>query len=143
MTEATILVQLPPNADSGGVAWAECSASDGSDKGKRVVKATASLVPPRIASAPTSAKSRELVTVRGSGFGPARGDGDGLYFVSPRGDVRAADGSCAGAAWGDSAVSACVPASLAPGSRWQLRVQAGDELALALASAPLIVAAAK
>lgn len=144
MTEATILVQLPPSADSGGVAWAECSASGGSDKGKRViVKATAALVPPRIASAPTSATLRELVTVRGSGFGPARGAGDGLYFVSPRGDVRAADDSCAGADWADSAVSACVPASLAPGSRWQLRVQAGDELALAPASAPLVVAAAK
>lgn len=141
MTEATILVQLPPNADGGAVAWAECSATGGSDKAKRVVKATAALVPPRIASAPTSARPGDLVSVRGSGFGPARGDSDGLYFVSLRGDVRAADGSCAGAAWADAAVSACVPASMPAGSRWQLRVQAGEELALALA--PLVVAAAK
>ncbi|HEX4460401.1 MAG TPA: hypothetical protein VIA18_20630 [Polyangia bacterium] len=138
LNEATVLVQLPTNADSGAVAWAECSATGGDDKAKRVVKATAALVPPRIASAPKSAKPRELVTVRGNGFGPTRGDGDGLYFVSPRGDVHAADGNCAGATWADSAVSACVPASLAPGSRWQLRVQAGDELALT--AAPLVVA---
>ncbi len=137
--EATILVQLPENAAA--VAWAECTASSGQDEGKskRVVKATAALVPPRIAGAPKTAKPRELVSVRGGGFGPVRGDGDGLYFVSLGGEVRAADRDCAGAAWSDSAVSACVPPSLAPGS-WQLRVQAGDELALA--PTPLVIAAA-
>ena len=139
--EATILIQLPENVAA--VTWAECTASEGSDanngKSKRVVKATAALGPPRIASAPKAAKWRELVSVRGTGFGPVRGDGDGLYFVSARGDVRAADRGCAGAAWADALVSACVPPSLAPGS-WQLRVQAGDELALA--PAPLVVAAA-
>ena len=139
LTEPTVLVQLPDNAV--GNAWAECSAS-GSDK--RAVRVTASLVPPRITSAPTTARPGALISVRGSGFGPIRGDRDdrggrdGLYFVSPRGAVHAADHGCAGATWSDALVSACVPPTLTAGS-WQLRVQAGDELALA--AAPLAIAA--
>jgi hypothetical protein len=138
LTEPTVLVQLPDNAVG---TWAECSASGGDKRGVRV---TASLVPPRIASAPTSARSGALIAVRGSGFGPVRGDRgadgnrDSLYFVSPRGAVHAADHGCAGAAWSDALVSACVPPALTAGS-WQLRVQAGGELALA--TAPLTIAA--
>jgi hypothetical protein len=135
LTEATVLVQLADNTS--GNAWAECSATGGD---QRTARATASLVPPRIAGAPikTTARPGELVAVRGGGFGPVRSDGDGLYFVSPRGDVHAADRGCAGASWSDAVVSACVPPSLAAGS-WQLRVQAGEELALL--ATPLVVSA--
>jgi hypothetical protein len=72
-----------------------------------------------------------MVTVRGSGFGPARGSDDDLYFVSARGAVVAADADCRGAAWSDGAVSACVPPAALAAGAWQLRVQASGALALA------------
>ena len=122
--EPTALVQ-PPEL---GASWAECAAT-GADK--VVARAAHSLTPLAITAAPATAKVGELVTVRGSGFGPAPAGGDGIWLVPPgRGTARPADAACKGAAWSDAVVSACVPSS-ARGAGWQLRVQVGDELALA------------
>jgi hypothetical protein len=127
--EAALLVQLSEPVPAGG-AWVECTAT-GSDG--RAAKATASLVRPRIgALMPSRTQAgalHELVTVRGNGFAPIRGNNDALYFVAGAAAV-AADHGCAGAAWSDEAVSACVPASLPPGT-WQVRLQVGEALALA------------
>jgi hypothetical protein len=101
------------------------------------VHATRSLLAPAISAAPVAAKVGELVTVRGSGFGPEPIAGDGVWLVPARGASRVAEATCKGAAWSDTAVSACVPPS-ARGGVWQLRVQAGGELALA--ATPLSVA---
>jgi hypothetical protein len=134
--EAAILVTVGDVAPVGG-AWAECTATSADGRSARV---TGSLLAPRILSAPASLRAvgSPLITVSGSGFGPARGDGgDGLYFASAAGQVVAADHSCRGAAWADGTVSACVPASL-PAGRWQLRVQSGDELALSAAPLTLV-----
>jgi hypothetical protein len=125
--------------DVGGVAspWVECDAADADG---HTVKATAALMPPQISDSPRQLRARgvdDLVTVRGSGFPPAPGPDDGLYLVSERGTVVATDASCKGASWSQTVVSACVPPSL-PAGAWQLRVQAGD--GLALATAPLVVA---
>jgi hypothetical protein len=135
LQEPALLLTVGDPAPAAG-AWAECTVTG---KDGTIVKATASLLPPRIGGVmPVKTRAgapRQLVTVRGNGFSPIRGNTDALYFVAGK-TVVAADHACAGAAWSDQAVSACVPAALPAGS-WQLRVQAGE--ALALAPAPLQV----
>jgi hypothetical protein len=133
LDETALLVQIPDR----GPAWAECVAwgRDGV-----TVKAERALTPPAIASAPAKVKAGELVTVRGSGFGRVRGDGDGIYLVPPWGAARPLDSACKGAAWSDASVSGCLSPSLAaslPAGPLELRVQAADELARA--PQPLVV----
>ncbi|MGZ3440786.1 MAG: hypothetical protein ACXVDD_14785 [Polyangia bacterium] len=128
--EPTELVEPPAS----GVAWAECAAT-GDDK--KTVRATHSLAPLAVSAAPARAKVGELVTVRGSGFGPSPNEGDGIWLVPRFGAARAADVACKGASWSEVALSACVPPS-ARGASWQLRVQAAGELAVA--AQPLVVA---
>jgi hypothetical protein len=124
--EPTLLVQLPDNA--GPVTpWAECAVTG---DGNVTVRAARALVPPAVSAAPVKAAPGELVTVRGSGFGPSRNPDDAIYFVPAWGAARAADHACKGATWGDGAVSACVPASVGAGE-WQVRVQTSGELAIA------------
>jgi hypothetical protein len=105
--------------------WAECAATIDD---KLILRAAHSLAPLTVSAAPATAKVGELVTVRGSGFGPSPGGGDGIWLVPSRGAARLADHACKGATWADAAISACVPAS-ARGAAWQLRVQSGGELA--------------
>lgn len=128
--EATALVQ--PAEPAAG--WAECAATIDD---KLTLRAAHSLAPLTIATAPPTAKAGELVTVRGGGFGPLPGDGDGIWLVPRRGAALPADHACKGATWNETVMSACVPAS-ARGAAWQLRVQVGAELALA--PKPLTVA---
>lgn len=125
--EPVALVQLPDPVST--PVWAECAATG--DNGV-VARAAHALTPPVIAVASTKARAGEVVTARGSGFGPSRNDDDALWFVPSWGRARAADHACKGATWSDTSVSACLPPSLPPG-RWQLRVQAGGELATAAA----------
>jgi hypothetical protein len=126
--EPALLAQIPEAPPPGSV-WAECVAT-GDDH--VTVRASRALVPAAIAAAPTRARPGELVTVRGSGFGPTRNLDDAIYFVPAWGAARAADHACKGASWSDGVVSACVPRDLAPGP-WELRVQVGGELAIARA----------
>jgi len=128
--EPVELVQPPDKQTT----WAECAAT-GADN--TVVRATHSLLPIAVASAPVTAKVGELITVRGSGFGPSANVEDHLWLMPSWGRAFAADSSCKGAGWNDGAVSACVP-PMARGRSWQLRVQAADTLALA--PKPLVVA---
>jgi hypothetical protein len=121
-------------ASDSPTAWAECAATSADDK--LTLRAAHSLAPLTISATPAAAKVGELVTVRGGGFGPQPADGDGIWLVSARGKALAAD-NCKGAAWGETAVSACVPTA-ARGAAWQLRVQVGGDLALA--PKPLTVA---
>ena len=127
--EANELVLPPENAAT----WAECAAT-GSDG--VAVRATHSLVPLSVSAAPATAKVGELVVVRGAGFGPSPSEGDGIWLVPPWGAALPAD-NCKGAAWGEAAISACVPAA-ARGRAFQLRVQAKEQLAIA--PRPLVVA---
>ena len=124
--EPAILVQIPDGAAPAGV-WAACTAVG---EGGASVHAKRALVVPLVTATPATARPGELVTVRGGGFGPARGPDDGVWLVPAWGAAERADASCKGARWADDAVSACVPATLPAGS-WQLRVQAGGELAVA------------
>ena len=131
--EAELLVQIPDRPP----AWAACTAwgSDGV-----TVKAERALTMPTIAAAPEKVKAGERVTVAGSGFGRARGDGDGVYLVPAWGAARPLDHACKGAAWTDTSITACLPPSLAaslPAGPLELRVQAADELARA--PRPLVV----
>jgi hypothetical protein len=123
--EPAILVQIPNGAAPPGV-WAACTAIG---DGGTTVHATHALVMPLVTASPATARPGQLVTVRGGGFGPSRGPDDGLWLVPRWGAARPADTACKGARWGADAVSACVPATL-PAGIWQLRVQAGGELAL-------------
>jgi hypothetical protein len=128
--EPWLLVQLQGDSAPPGGSWAECDAAD--DAG-RAARAAVSLFAPVIGSWPRTLVGRagELVTVRGSGFGPARGDDDQLYFVGPRRAPFPADFACKGASWSDAAVSACVPAGGLGAGAWTLRVQASGALGLA------------
>ena len=130
-TDEAVALAQPPER---GVAWAECAAT-GADG--VVVRGSHSLSPLLIGAAPATAKPGELVTVHGGGFGPALGDGDGLWLVPRWGRALPADSSCKGAAWGETAVSACVPEA-ARGRTFALRVQTVD--GLAIAPRPLVVA---
>jgi hypothetical protein len=123
-TEAATLVSAP-EPPSG--LFAECTATDANN---RMVQRSRALAVPAIGAAPASARVGELISVRGSGFGPSRNPGDALWFVPPRGAARAADHACKGASWADAVITACVPPSVR-GGRWQLRVQAADDLGLA------------
>jgi len=123
------LVQPPPSPPT----WAECAAT-GADG--VVLRAAHSLVPIAVSAAPATAKAGELITVRGAGFGPAPSGGDGIWLVPAWGAALPAD-NCKGAAWGEAAVSACVPAA-ARGRTFELRVQSNEELAIA--PRPLVVA---
>lgn len=123
--EPAILLQIPVGTAPHGV-WATCAATGA---GGATVEATRALIVPLVTVTPPGAKPGALVTVRGGGFGPVRGPDDGVWLVPPRGAARRADASCKGARWADDAVSACVPRDLPPGE-WQLRVQAGGELAV-------------
>lgn len=131
--EPTLLVQLGPTPVA---PWAECTATA---EDKVTARAARALASPTISASPSSAQPGQLLTVRGSGFGPARDPSSAIYFVPGWGRARAADHECKGASWSDAAISACVPRALAAG-QWQLRVQAVDELAIA--RAPVVVAAA-
>ena len=85
------------------------------------------------------ARSGELITVRGGGFGPsanARRRRVARAAVGPRASPPMH--ACKGAAWSDAVVSACVPAA-ARGRSWQLRVQVGGD-ARRGAPKPLVVA---
>jgi hypothetical protein len=130
--ERALLVQLP---DSG--AWARCTATGKTGPG---VTAERSLNPPLIINAPTKLKLGdkvpEKVMLQGRGFGPTRGPDDAVYLVPGWGAAQALDHQCKGAAWSDSSITACLPASV-PAGPFELRVQAGDELALA--AAPVVV----
>jgi hypothetical protein len=131
--EDTILLLIPEPPYS-ITPWVECTVTDSR---QRHGKASGALMPAEITSAPARAKTSELITVRGSGFGPERNGDEGIWFVPAAGAFgrsRLADHDCKGAAWSDTSVSACVPPSLAPGA-WQLRLQATG--ALARASAPI------
>ncbi len=128
--EPNELVQPPENAAT----WGECAATGAAGV---VLRVTHSLVPLSVAAAPVSAKAGELVTVRGAGFGPSPSGGDGIWLVPASGAALPADATCKGAAWGEAAIAACVPAA-ARGRTFQLRVQSNDELALA--PKPLVVA---
>jgi hypothetical protein len=142
--EPQLLVTLPEPLPPAGV-WAECTiAAAGAAAGSQgaiLARATRSLVPPRIAQVmPLQTRANglhELVTLRGYGFSPIRGNQNAIYFVAGRKAI-AADHGCAGATWSDQAVSACVPAAVTAGE-WQVRLQTDD--ALALAPAPLVVLA--
>jgi len=127
--EPTELVQ-PPESQA---AWGECTAT-GADG--VVVKAAHSMMPPSVSAAPAAAKVGELIVVRGAGFGPSASGEDGLWLVPAWGAAIRA-GPCKGAAWGDAAVSACVPAA-ARGKSWLVRVQSNETLVSA--PKPLVVA---
>ena len=127
--EPNELVQ-PPDSPA---TWAECTATG--DDGV-VARATHSLVPLTVSVASTIAKVGELITARGTGFGPSPSGADGIWLVPAWGAALPAD-PCKGAAWGETAVSACVPAA-ARGRTWQLRVQSNEQLAIA--PKPLVVA---
>ena len=115
-------------------AWGECTAT-GDDK--RSVRATHAMVPLSVTAAPERAKVGELVTVRGTGFGPAAAGEDGVWLVPAWGAALVADATCKGAAWTPVSVSACIPAA-ARGRTFAVRVQANEELATA--AKPLAVA---
>jgi hypothetical protein len=137
--EPALLLQLPDVSPPGGE-WATC---DVASDDKRSLRATASLLPPHISDVPRAVRARgggDVVTVRGSGFGSVRGPADGVFLASGAGKLVAADHACAEAAWSEQSVSACVPPSL-PAGPWQLRLQVGDELALA--TAPLLLTRAR
>jgi hypothetical protein len=126
--ERVLLVQVPEKN-----VWAQCAATG---RDGVVVKAERALNPLAITSAPTKLKAGDKVTVQGSGFGRARGPDDAVYLVPAWGAARPLDHQCKGAAWSESSITACLPPSL-PSGPLQLRVQAGDELALV--AAPLQV----
>jgi len=129
--ETALLIQVP---DSGG--WAQCTATG---KDGVVAKAERALSPPAITVAPAKLKPGDKVTVRGSGFGRTRGPDDAVYLVPAWGAALPLDHQCKGAEWSDAAITACVPPSLPSlAGPLQLRVQVGDELALA--PAPLVAA---
>jgi hypothetical protein len=121
-TDEPVTLVQPPDA---GAAWAECAAA-GNDG--VIVRALHALAPPLVAASPPSARAGQLIAVRGSGFGSARNEDDAIWLVPSWGRARPADHACKGAAWTDGNITACVPATLPPG-RWQLRVEAGGELA--------------
>lgn len=123
------LVQPPDSPPT----WAECTAT-GADG--VVVRATHSLVPLTVSVASVTAKVGELITARGTGFGPSASGADGIWLVPAWGAALPAE-PCKGAAWGETAVSACVPAA-ARGRTWQLRVQSNEQLVVA--PKPLVVA---
>jgi len=127
--EPTELVQPPELAAS----WGECAAT-GADG--VVLRAAHSMMPPSVSAAPQTARVGELVVVRGAGFGPSPSGEDGIWLVPSWGAAIRAE-SCKGAAWGDAAVSACVPAA-ARGKRWLVRVQSNETLVTA--PKPLVVA---
>jgi hypothetical protein len=131
--ETALLVQVPGSSATG--MWAECTATG---KDGVVVKVERSLNPPVITAAPAKIKRGDKVTVRGSGFGRTRGADDAIYLVPAWGAALALDHKCKGAAWSDSAITACLPPSLpSPSPSLLLRVQASGELAQA--AAPLVV----
>jgi hypothetical protein len=124
------LLVTPP--EKGG--WVECTATG---KDGVVVKAGRTLERPAVSGAPAKIKPGEAITVRGSGFGRARQPDDTVYLVPAWGAALALDNKCKGAEWGDTIITACVPPSLPSPGPWQLRVQAGGELALA--GTPIVV----
>lgn len=128
--EPTELVQPSDPASS----WGECTAT-GDDK--QALRAAHAMAPLSVTAAPARAKVGELVTVRGTGFGPAPSGSDGIWLVPRWGAAIAADAACKGAAWSPTAVTACVPAA-ARGRSVSLRVQVNEELAAA--ARPLSVA---
>ncbi|MDB4969590.1 MAG: hypothetical protein JWN44_5279 [Myxococcales bacterium] len=121
--ETAILVTVPEPPQL--PLWAECTATGA---GNVEARASRALVAPVVAAAPVAARSGELVSVRGSGFGPSRNADDGVWLVPGWGRARPLDHACKGASWSDALVSACVPPS--SGGKWQVRVQAGGELAI-------------
>jgi len=125
------LVQPPENAPA---AWGECTAT-GDDK--RSARAVHAMVPLAISAAPVTAKVGELITVRGSGFGPSSSGEDGIWLVPAWGAAIVADSSCKGATWTPTSVSACVPPA-ARGRTFAVRVQVNEELASA--KTPVVVA---
>jgi len=129
--EPTALVQPPDR----GPSWAECEAT-GSDGVP--VHANHPLAPIAAGAGPVTARAGDLVTVRGSGFGPSPNPGDAVWLVPPGpGRALVADARCKGASWSELAVSVCVPTA-ARGRTWQVRVQAAETLATA--PKPLVVA---
>jgi hypothetical protein len=122
--ESVMLMTVPDSPAQ--AAWAECTATGA---GNVEVRAARALVAPVVTAAPVSARGGELVSVRGSGFGPSRNRDDAVWLVPAWGRARPLDHGCKGATWSDSHVSGCVPPSLS--GTWQLRVQAAGELAIA------------
>jgi hypothetical protein len=129
--EPALLVQVP---DREGGAWVSCVAFDARGN---FAKAARSVIAPSVASAPAKVKPGDVVTLRGAGFGPARGADDAVFVVPPWGATTRLDHACKQAAWNDGVIVACAPPSLATGN-YELRVQAGGSLARA--PAPIVVA---
>jgi hypothetical protein len=132
--EESLLVQVLDREAARAGEWARCTAT-GSDG--VIVSAERSLNPPLITAAPVKARAGEKITVRGSGFGPTRASDDAIFLVPAWGAAHALDHACKGAEWSESAITACLPPSLAAGPL-ELRVQSGGELARA--AAPLVIA---
>ena len=118
--EGALLVQLP-DPPVGPSSRVECIATAPAGA---PASATTTLAPINVTQVTVPAGGP--ITVEGSGFGPLRDAGDGVFLVPSRGAVVRADFACKQAMWTDAKIVACLPAGAS--GKWQVRVQSGARL---------------